>query len=178
MLAHENIFLAGFMGSGKSTLGKKLAQVFRKEFIDLDQYIEIKSGKSIPEIFNQLGEDEFRKLEKHCLHEVIKTHSKAVISLGGGTICFFDNLETVKQNGLLIYLQLPPKVLAERLKKSKSRRPLLQDLKPEDLLKTIEDKLNARLKFYEQAHLIVNGLNLTAQLLQHNIIEFHQKNNS
>ena len=178
MLAQENIFLSGFMGSGKSTLGKKLAQVFRKEFIDLDQYIENKSGKLIPDIFSELGEDEFRKLEKNCLHEIIKTHSKAVISLGGGTICFFDNLETIKQNGLLVYIQLPPKVLAERIKKSKNQRPLLQELKPEDLLKTIEDKLSARLKFYEQAHLTVNGLNLTAQLLQHNIIEFQQKNNS
>ncbi len=176
MLAHGNIFLTGFMGSGKSTLGKKLALVFRKEFVDLDRFIEKESGQSISEIFNTLGEDEFRKLEKRCLHKVLETHTKSVISLGGGSICFFDNLETVKQNGLLIYLQLPPKVLAERLKKSKTVRPLVQNLKSEDLLQSIEDKLAARLKFYEQAHLIVNGLNLTAQLLQHNIIEFQKKN--
>ncbi len=173
-----NIFLTGFMGSGKTSLGKKLAQVLRRTFIDLDQYIEKKMALSIPVIFNQFGEDEFRRIEKECLEELIQTNNLAVIALGGGTICFFDNLQEIKKNGLLIYLQLPPKVLAERIKKSKTVRPLLQKLKSDELLLTIENKLNSRLQYYEQAQLCVNGLNLTPQILQHNIIEYQQKNNS
>lgn len=173
-----NIFLSGFMGSGKSSLGKKLAQLLRRDFVDLDHYIEKKMALTIAVIFNQFGEEEFRLIEKQCLEEVIEKNTKAVIALGGGTVCFFDNLHLIKSNGLLIYLQLPPKVLAERIKKSKTVRPLLQKLKSEDLLLTIENKLNSRLHYYEQAQLCINGLNLTPQILQHNIIEYQQKNNS
>ena len=178
MLFYNKIFITGFMGSGKSTLGKKLAQVLRRDFIDLDLYIEIKYQNKISKIFDQLGEAEFRKMEEECLIEIIQKKEVMVIALGGGTICFKDNLTKVKQNGLLVYLNLPAKVLAERIKKSRTIRPLLQNLKNDNLLETIEQKLHQRNEFYEQAHLKVNGLNLTAQLLQPQIIEFQTKNNS
>lgn len=177
MPVSENIFLSGFMGSGKTTLGKKLAQLLRINFVDLDKYIEQKCNKSISQLFIQEGEEAFRIIEQQCLIEVLNNHQRSVISLGGGTVCFFDNLDKVKQSGLLIYLQLPAKVLAERIKKSKTIRPLLQNLKADELITTIDTKLKNRQSFYEQAHIITNGLNLTAQLLQHNIIEYKKKNN-
>ena len=86
------IFLVGYMGSGKSTLGKKLAYNLKYNFIDLDTYIEEQEGRTINEIFNDDGEDNFRKLERVYLHRVIDIEN-VVISVGGGTPCFFDNME-------------------------------------------------------------------------------------
>jgi shikimate kinase len=174
MISQCNIILTGYMGSGKSTMGKKLAQLLRRDFVDLDKYIEQQSKLSVTAIFNQQGEEAFRVLESACLREVLSNYSHAVIALGGGTVCFSENLALVKQHGLLVYLQLPPKVLAERIGKSKTKRPLLQRLNAEDMLTAIEKNLALRNKYYTQAHLTVNGINLTAQLLQHNIIEFQK----
>ena len=177
MTNQGNIFLTGFMGSGKSSMGKKLSQLLRRDFVDLDKYIEKKTGTSIPVIFSKEGEPAFRAIEQTCLLELLRDCQKSVIALGGGTVCFFDNVSHIKQNGLLIYLQLPPKALAERIKKSSTKRPLLQNLKSEDLLQTIENKLENRRQYYEQAHITVSALNLTAQILQHNIIEFQKAHN-
>lgn len=165
------------MGSGKSTLGKKLAGLLNYNFIDLDVLIEERSAKSIPQIFKQEGEDVFRKLETESLSSLLSKTS-TVVSLGGGTICFNDNLETVKKAGVLIYIELPAKTLAQRVRSSKHQRPLLDKLDDKELLSTIEKLLEEREKFYKQAHMIVKGLNLTAQDIYSALLEYSSKHNS
>lgn len=176
MKLKQHVFLTGFMGSGKTTAGKKLAPILKTRFIDLDEYIEKKENRSIPVIFEEEGEAKFREIETRCLGEVIKLKEPHVISLGGGTICFNSNLETIKQKGLLIYIELPVEELAERIKESKTTRPLLKTLSDEELIKNIDEILHERKKYYEQAHVIINGLNLTPQLLQQKILASYKEN--
>lgn len=151
------------MGSGKSTLGKKLAALLSYEFIDLDTYIEQQKGDTITNIFQEQGEAAFRILEKNCLDNLLLSYTPAVVALGGGTVCFHDNLEKIKKSGVLVYIDLGPKTLAQRLSASKTQRPLLKGLDEEQLLVHIEQLLAQRLPYYTQAHLRMKGLNLTAQ---------------
>src|SRR6478609_8138637 len=169
MKLKQHIFLTGFMGSGKSTAGKALAVLLKTRCIDLDDYLEKKEGRSIPEIFESEGEEKFRELEKKYLSELLKLKDPHIISLGGGTVCFFDNLEKIKVKGILIYIDLPIEVLAQRIKESKFTRPLLKELSTEDLIKNIQEILAERKKDYEKAHITVNGLILTPQLLKQKI---------
>ncbi len=164
------------MGSGKSTAGQKLAAMLKVNFIDLDAYIEKKEKADIPTIFEQKGEAGFRTIESDCLDEILRLNKASVISLGGGTVCFHSNLEKIKEKGLLIYIQLTPVVLAERIRKSKTTRPLLKNLSEEELLKNIEEILSERGKYYTQAQITVNGLNLSPQLLNQKIIGLLQEN--
>lgn len=176
MKLKQHVFLTGFMGSGKTTAGKKLAPILKTRFIDLDEYIEKKENRSIPTIFEEEGEAKFREIETRCLGEVIKLKEPHVISLGGGTVCFNSNLETIKEKGLLIYIELPVEELAKRIKESKATRPLLKTLSDEELIKNINEILHERKKHYEQAHVIINGLNLTPQLLQQKILASNKEN--
>lgn len=166
-----NIFLTGFMGSGKTTAGKKLAKLLKINFIDLDNYIEQKEKLSVQSLFENFGEPAFRKMEQVSLNELLKLKSKAVIALGGGTICYNDNLQKIKKIGLLIYIDLPPIALAQRLEKSKVKRPLLKNLKGEELVKFVTDKLEERKSYYVQSHITISGISLTPQLLQQKISE-------
>jgi shikimate kinase len=153
------------MGSGKTTLGKKAASLLELNFIDLDDYIQTKEQKSVNAIFDEQGETSFRKIEAKCLEEVLKT-----------TICFENNLTLIKKSGLLIYLELSPQDLATRLIEEKHQRPLLKNVSESDLKKIIEYKLEQRKKFYHQAHITVNAVNLTPLHLYKSIIEFNKKN--
>ena len=164
------------MGSGKTTLGKKLASLMELSFIDLDNYIETKENDSISGLFEKKGETAFRETEAARLEELLQQNQPSVISLGGGTICFHSNLEKIKKNGTLIYIDLPPKVLTERIKNGKTKRPLLQNVPAQHLLEFVERKLEERKSFYNKAHIIVNGLNLTPQLLYQHIIGSTEKN--
>lgn len=177
MSALPHIFLTGFMGSGKTTLGKKLAQQTGVKFIDLDRYIEKKENKTILWIFKHEGEETFRTMEKNALLELTKSEEPTVIALGGGTVTFEDNLKLVKNNGLVVYIELSAEQLAERLKKSRQKRPLIKDFKDDGLLKTINLKLEERKAFYHQAHIIVNGFTLTSQILNQKIIDYKKQNN-
>ncbi|PBQ31823.1 shikimate kinase [Sphingobacteriaceae bacterium] len=170
MKLKQHVFLTGFMGSGKSTAGKALGTLLKTRFIDLDDYLEKKEARTIPEIFEEEGEEKFRELEKKYLLELLKLKDPHVISLGGGTICFYDNLETVKKNGQLIYIDLPTNILVDRIKESSTTRPLLKDLTNEELTKNIDEILSVRKPFYEQAHIIINGLLLTPQLIQQKLL--------
>lgn len=147
------IFLIGFMGSGKSHVGKRLAQLLGWDFVDLDDYLEQQEGRSINDIFAQDGADHFRKLEQHYLHKVI-THPKIIVATGGGAPCFFDNLQWMNRHGLTIYLNTPISILTERLQYGMEHRPLLQGKTYWELKDFISDKLVERSNYYEGASVI------------------------
>lgn len=146
------IFLIGFMGSGKTTWGKKIAQALQIPFIDLDHEIVAHIEMSIPEYFSLHGEQQFRKLESEFLKKQFNKY--VVISTGGGTPCFYDNMKWINDNGLSLYLYHTPKSLYARLNQSDvNKRPVLKGLYGEDLLAFIENKLDERKRYYEQAHI-------------------------
>ncbi|GHT51834.1 shikimate kinase [Bacteroidia bacterium] len=151
----QKIFLIGYMGAGKTTVGKSLAQALNLQFIDLDTFIENRYHKRIGEIFAERGEDGFRELERKALHEVAQFED-VIISTGGGTPCFFDNMQVMNELGRTIYLKLPVEQLAARLVKSnhKEKRPLLQDKTDEGIKQFVADNLAVREPFYNQSSLI------------------------
>ncbi len=144
------------MGSGKTKIGRKLAEALAFSFVDLDDRIEEESGRSISEIFRQEGESRFRELEQRALQA---THSlqQTIIATGGGTPCFFDNLSWMNRHGLTFYLEVAPEILAQRLQSQTHHRPLLAGKTSEDLIHFIQQKLEARLPYYRQAHITVEA---------------------
>jgi len=164
------IFLVGYMGSGKSSLGQKLAFNLIYEFIDLDVYIEENEGRTIKEIFKEDGEDYFRKLERLYLHRIIDSEN-TVISTGGGTPCFFDNMEQMNEYGTTVYINMHPKALIPRLQQSEIFRPLIAGLEGEKLLDYVYKTLREREGFYHKAHKVVTGYNLSAKKLQEFCLE-------
>lgn len=153
----NRIFLIGYMGSGKTTVGKLLTEKLGYSFVDMDHHIEEKQFKTVSQIFAELGEKKFRLLEQQCLHEVAEFEN-VVISTGGGAPCFFDNMEYMNARGLTVYLKLSPEQLAERLEASKvNKRPLLAERKGEELRRFIADGLAKRETFYANAALELTG---------------------
>ncbi len=144
------IYLTGYMGCGKSTLGRKLASHAGLQFIDMDQYIEERNCKSIPQIFAEEGEDEFRKKERKALEE-LSEFTDVVIATGGGAPCFFDNMELMNRTGKTIYMDIDPKILATRLLKSKTDRPLIKGKSEEELVQFIGETLEKRIVYYSMA---------------------------
>lgn len=154
----NRIFLIGYMGSGKTTVGRLLASKLGYGFIDMDLHIEEKQFKSVSQLFAEKGEDEFRLLEQQSLHEVAEFEN-VVISTGGGVPCFFDNMDYMNSHGLTVYLKLSPSQLAERLEASRAgKRPLLAGRKGDELLQFIVAGLAVREPFYKQATLSVSGI--------------------
>jgi shikimate kinase len=145
------VFLIGFMGSGKSYIGKGLSEALGCPFIDLDKEIEKGEKKSIPEIFME-GETHFRTLEAEYLRQTKKLEN-AVISTGGGAPCFNDNMSWMNQNGITLYLDTSRHLLIKRLSKNPSKRPLLLGLNGMELEGFIDNKLRQRMEFYNQASL-------------------------
>ena len=149
------IYLLGFMGAGKSVIGKNLAEKLKCTFLDLDKHIEEVANKSITEIFTEEGEAAFRQMEFTLLRE-FKTEP-SVIATGGGLPCFNDNLQWMNQHGITVFLDVPVASLVKRLSKEKHLRPLLAGREGSDLLKFIDEKLAERRPFYEQAQFIFKG---------------------
>lgn len=170
------IFLTGYMGSGKSTLGKRLATKLGITFIDLDEYFEQKFRTSITLFFERFGEDSFRKLEHEVLKEVIDKHNDVVISTGGGTPCFFNNMELMNEHGITVYLKLPPAVLASRLSNSpfRYRRPKLKGLDKNALLETVTTHLLEREKSYDQSSLILDAFDMRIEDILSKIVDLNQ----
>ncbi len=153
MKKSDPIFLIGFMGSGKSTLGKHLARLLNRTFIDLDHYIETREKSSITQLFAQHGEDGFRGLERLALASTLSL-KEVVIATGGGTPCFFNNMEQMNQAGTTLYLQLSPEALVQRLLPGREHRPLIAGKSPEELLPFIGKKLSEREPYYLQSQIV------------------------
>ena len=126
----HRIILVGYMGAGKTTIGKALADELGMRFYDLDWYIETRMRKTVAQLFAELGEEGFRRIERNMLHEVAEFEG-VLISCGGGTPCFFDNMEYINQQGLTLYLKASPDVLYKHLKMGKTVRPLLLNKTPD-----------------------------------------------
>lgn len=169
------LFICGFMSAGKTTHGKKLARNIGYHFIDLDQYTERKYHKSITELFAEVGEDEFRNIETESLNECIRDNQKTVIALGGGTPCFNHNIELLKKSGQLVYLQVDAETLLKRVTGAKANRPLLANQDEKDMLLYIQELLQKRAPYYEQADLTVYHNNLHEDEFKETILNFIKK---
>ena len=152
------IFLVGFMGSGKSTVGRRLAGRLGYSFIDMDARLEGEHAMTINEIFEKLGEKAFRELESNLLKEMVSLQD-AVISTGGGLPCTGNNMDLINRKGISIYLRMEPAALLNRLTRGKSRRPLIRHLSRQELETFIREKLREREPVYMRAHHIISGLN-------------------
>lgn len=159
MSRNHIVYIIGFMGSGKTTAGKKLAASLGWSFIDLDRKIEEHAGMTIPEIFSRYGEDHFRKIESELLM-AISPDSNTVVATGGGVPCYNDNMKFMLSTGLTIYLKLTPEQLAKRLEGSSDERPLIKNIQGEELLQYIGKKLSERSEWYQKSHIIQNGFDL------------------
>lgn len=151
------------MGSGKSTLGKKLARELAVPFVDLDAVIAQDEGKSIAVLFEQHGENHFRQREHQALKRILEQEGSLVLSVGGGTPCFFDNMELMNTAGVTVYIQMPPAALADRLNNAKEKRPLLQRVPTEELENFIANHLEQRLPYYNRAKFTVQGISAKPQ---------------
>ena len=144
------IFLIGYMGAGKTTLGRALAKELKIEFIDMDNYIEERLCKSISQIFAEKGEEGFREIERRMLHEAGEFEN-VVISTGGGTPCFFDNIEYMNRQGATVFLDVPVERLFIRLSIARKKRPLIMGKSDEELRCFIAEQLAKRLPHYSKA---------------------------
>ena len=149
----ERVFIVGYMGSGKTTVGRQLARSLSLQFIDLDAFIEGKYRKTISQLFEERGEDDFRKLERQALLEVAEFEN-VVISTVGGTPCFFDNMALMNRSGTTVYLQAEPEKLADRLISSRMMRPLIADKSKEELVSFVTDHLAQRECNYLSASIV------------------------
>ena len=146
----RRIILIGYMGAGKTTVGKALSKELGIIFYDLDWYIENRMRKSVSQIFAERGEEGFRKMEHNMLHEVAEFED-VIISCGGGTPCFYDNMDYLNQQGQTVYLKATPEVLYKHLLMGKGERPLLKGKSPEELITFIREQLEKREPFYSKA---------------------------
>ena len=152
----ERIFLIGYMGAGKTTVGRKLAKELDLSFIDLDLYIEGRYHRSIRQLFAERGEEGFRDIERRLLHEVA-AFEDVLVSTGGGTPCFFDNMSFMNEAGTTIYLKVSVDELANRLEVCKQTRPVLQNRSGEELKSFVQESLDSRRPFYDQAKVIFDA---------------------
>ena len=146
----RRIILIGYMGSGKTTVGKALSKETGMMFYDLDWYIESRMRKTVAQIFAEKGEEGFRKIEHNMLHEVAEFEN-VIISCGGGTPCFFDNIDYINQQGEVVYLKATPEVLYRHLLMGKVERPLIKNKTPEELIAYITEQVAKREEFYNKA---------------------------
>ena len=167
------IFLVGFMGSGKTTLGRTLSAKMNLQFIDLDIFIENRFCRSVKQIFAERGEEAFRKIERNMLLEVCDFED-TIVACGGGTPCHFDNMEVMNRAGITVFLDVPVPVLLARLRVARAGRPLLAGMDDAELLRFVTQALAARRPFYGRSALRLDasqlddapGIGRTVQELQ------------
>lgn len=150
------IFLIGFMGSGKTYWGEQLSQKLGIPFFDLDEQITSHEGKPVTEIFASEGEEYFRLLEKDVLHIIAESHESFVMACGGGTPCYFNNIDYMNLSGITIWINSPLETLYQRLINEKKHRPLIKELTDEQLKGYIIKKFADRKIYFEQAGIIID----------------------
>lgn len=156
----DNIYLVGMPGSGKTTLGKKLSNTLEYDFVDLDSLIQQNEGMSIEQIFEEKGEEFFREIERLYLQSTNKL-SKTIISTGGGTPYYFDNMDWINQHGLSIFLDISIEQLTQRILQNPTKRPLFKGLSDSEIHEKLLNLMEIRNPYYLKSRLIVdiNGLN-------------------
>ncbi|RYZ60762.1 MAG: shikimate kinase [Chitinophagaceae bacterium] len=159
------IFLIGFMGCGKTHWGRELSQKLQIPFFDLDSLIEEREGKSITAIFAEMGEEYFRMLEKDVLYLITESHESFVLATGGGTPCFFNNIDYMKSRGTAVWINTSVETLHSRLVKEKEKRPLISSISDDELRGYIIKKYADRKIFYRQAQVILNEEDVTLERL-------------
>ncbi|HEX7844388.1 MAG TPA: shikimate kinase [Chitinophagaceae bacterium] len=159
------IFLIGFMGSGKTHWGRQLSQKLDIPFFDLDEQIISHEGKAINEIFAEQGEEYFRLLEKDTLHIITESHDSFVMACGGGTPCYFNNIEYMNQAGTTVWINTATDVLFQRLITEKDKRPLIKELDGDQLKSFIGKKYADRRIYYEQADVVADDEQLQLEKL-------------
>lgn len=147
----QPIFLIGYMGCGKSTLGRSVSALTGMQFIDLDGYIEGRFHRTVSEIFAERGESGFREIERAMLHEVGEFED-VLVACGGGTPCFFDNIEWMNSHGTTVYLDTSIDKLFTRLKRGRHKRPLIADKSDDELREFIVNALETRMAHYSRAN--------------------------
>ena len=158
----KNIFLIGLPASGKSTFGKSIAEALGLKHVDLDQAIEAKTNKSISAIFKLYGEKYFREIERDILHGLLDRSNTEIISCGGGTPCFYDNMSRMNAEGLTIFLDIPVDVIVKQAVENHNR-PLLKDKNLEETLMQLRSE---RIKYYQQANLIINETHAIEEIIK------------
>lgn len=149
------IVLVGMPGSGKTTLAKALAKRLKLPVADLDVLLEAEEGQSIPAIFEEKGEDYFRRRESELLKKVLDKAQPMVLATGGGTPCFFDNMAYIQAQAVSVYLEVPWPLLARRLAKQPGKRPLLNGLSPEAFAGSLQERFGWRIPYYQQADVLL-----------------------
>lgn len=168
------IFLVGFMGSGKSTVGKKLAARLQYDFVDMDKAIELIAGKSIAAIFDEEGESFFRSKETEVLRS-LGGRKNLVVSTGGGTPCHSENMQWMNENGITVFLEMHPGSIFHRIGPNKKSRPLIRHLGDVDLMEFIINESDKRKPVYRQAQLVIKGENVKTEELEHQLRQIIEK---
>lgn len=158
----QRIFLIGYMGVGKTTTGRQLAQTLGLEFIDMDHFIQTRFQKSVAMLFDEFGETEFRNIERKILHE-IGDFEDVVVSTGGGAPCFFDNIDFMNEKGVTVYLKTSPELLSARLNTCKEKRPLIKDKSEDELYLFVKESLVKREPFYSKAKIVFENDELVSK---------------
>jgi len=164
------IYLIGYMGSGKSTLGKGLAKALDISWLDLDTEIESRYKISIPDFFSKYGETAFRDVEHKVLTD-ISSIPDLVVSTGGGVPCFHNNMEFMNQTGLTIYLEATPEIILTRIGPYAWKRPLFQQMDGADIMEKITVHLKSREEFYQQAQITIDASNPDIEKLKDLILK-------
>lgn len=164
---NSKLFLIGLPGSGKTTMAKQVAEYQGLAFVDLDKEIEKSESKKVEEIFAELGEVTFRRIEAEVLKKFCGLTYGFVMATGGGAPCFGNNLELMKASGKVVFLDVPTKEIASRISKQSLNRPLLKNETPDSMKDRIEFLRSHRISFYRQAHFIVSG----SQIIPKEIID-------
>ena len=151
----RRVIIVGYMGAGKTTVGRGRAKGLGMRFYDIDGYIEGRMRKTVPQLLAGRGEDGFRQVERTMLHEAAEFED-IILSCGGGTPCFFDNMEYMNSRGDTVYLKASPEVLCAHLRMGKTRRPLLEGKTPEQLLGFVTEQLARREQYYMQARHVLD----------------------
>ncbi len=173
----KTIFIIGFMTAGKSREGKRLAKLMKMKFIDLDRVIEANEKRTVSEIFTEKGEEYFRAKEGGALR-AINTNENCIVSCGGGTPCFFDNMNWMLKQGIVVWLKISTEEILKRVGESKKKRPLLNNLNGVKLINFIQEKYNEREVFYSKAPIQINTENISIENLMQMILSYKNEINN